>query len=102
MYQRIKTIGDINHLRAGDLLIQFPVSGRNVKELDLSIPEDFHLYQVQSVVDDNLRLLLCADIPTATPRLNGTMRPVTPSDFSTFIIKHNDIMVSDKSWWKHQ
>lgn len=102
MYQRIKTHSDLTPLRVGDLLIQFPVSGTVVNELDLSVPQDFRLYQVRSIEDDNLRLLLCADIPTGKPGSTGTTKPVTPADFSTFIVKHNDNMVADESWWKRQ
>jgi len=102
MYERIKNLSDISPLQKGDLLIQFPLAGTAINELDLSVPEGFRLYQIQSVENDNLRLLLCANIPTSRLNPAETGSAVSPADFSTFIVKHNDNMVADKSWWKQQ
>ncbi|PZR21832.1 MAG: hypothetical protein DI535_27480 [Citrobacter freundii] len=99
MYQRIKNERDLSNLRVGTLLIQYPLTGWTREELDLSSPQAFELYEVETVESDVVRLLkrpnidpsLADDQHTDASAANGLTR---------FVVKHTDTLVLEENWWQ--
>lgn len=103
MYQRLRTTADVQLLQAGTLLIKYPLSGDAMNEIDLSVPDGFDLYEVQSIEEDVIRLLFRPDI-VSDSRLAGN--PETNNSaahaLSTFIVMQADSLLADENWWRNE
>lgn len=100
MYQRIRHRAHLEQLQAGSLIIRYPLSGEPTGELNLSEPDRFDLYEVESVEGDNVRLLLRAGIRSQNAKVANASNAVVACELSSFIIKHNDILVAEENWWR--
>ncbi len=58
MYRKISTPEDEELLRAGALVIQYPVSGEPEDTIDLSDPGNFVLFELQTLKDGEVHLQL--------------------------------------------
>ncbi|MCG2613560.1 hypothetical protein LZZ85_04680 [Terrimonas sp. NA20] len=100
MYQRIKNENDLLHLNVGTLLIQYPLSGNATDELNLSSPDEFELYEVESVEKDSVRLL---QLPSFEPGVQGKNTGATDAPalvLDSLVVKHTDTLVLEKNWWQ--
>ncbi|MCG2613310.1 hypothetical protein LZZ85_03425 [Terrimonas sp. NA20] len=100
MYKLIKDLRDLDTLRIGDLLIQYPLSGCPAETIDLSVPENFALYQIASAGSVKLRLLLrqdIADTPAAAPNPSEDLRSAA---VSIVVEKLTYALVKEKNWWR--
>lgn len=98
MYQRIKNELDLSHVHAGTLLIQYPLTGRPSDELNLSVPDDFELYEVEAVEADVIRLLQRPNIEDYPA--DGAADGKAAGDISRFIVKHTDTILLEENWWQ--
>ncbi|MBO9657701.1 MAG: hypothetical protein J7527_02660 [Chitinophagaceae bacterium] len=92
MYRRIKSGRDLSNVRAGTLLIQFPLKGGITDELNLSSPEEFELYEVERVEDNTIRLLYSSDTSSSIPTNPPDASPI-------FLIKHAEALLQEENWW---
>ncbi|MCG2617508.1 hypothetical protein LZZ85_24630 [Terrimonas sp. NA20] len=97
MYQKITTTHDINILRSGTQLIQYPLGGLSTDELDLSEPDKHLLYEVCAVEADNIKIkpanssVDCDPVPAVAHNDAAVQLEV--------IVIPAAQLISDGNWW---
>jgi hypothetical protein len=56
MYKKITNTHDINILKTGTQLIQYPLEGLSTDQLDLSAPGKHLLYEICAIEADNIKI----------------------------------------------
>lgn len=97
MHTRISTLHHIDLLKAGTLLIQYPLEGAPAELIDLSDPESFLKYEVCAIEADNIKLkppraaVNCEPIPAATHGDATAQLSVREMPAAQ--------LISDGNWW---
>lgn len=97
MYQKIANLHDINILKSGMQLVQYPLEGLSEDELDLSEPDKHLLYEICAVEADNIK------IKPANSSVDCEPVPAVAHDDAAVQLEVMVIpaaqLISDGNWW---
>lgn len=100
MYQKITTPHDLNILKTGMQLVQYPLDGLSIVELDLSDPDKHLFYEVCAVEADNIK------IKPANSSVDCDPVPAVAHDDAAVQLEVMVIqaaqLISDGNWWMEE
>ncbi|PZR28744.1 MAG: hypothetical protein DI535_04770 [Citrobacter freundii] len=99
IYEPIRHSHELDQLNIGDLLIRYPLYGPPVAKIDLSIPQQFDLYQIITLDPIKVLLLLRRNIESTCLTANMSEQEIAAGN-STFILVAPQKLLMEKIWWR--